>query len=42
MEYIQSTKPRKVHGLVVASYGCEWGWRVLPMQLQQAGCRPRL
>jgi hypothetical protein len=24
MEYIQSTEPRKVHGLVVASYGCEW------------------
>lgn len=26
IEYIQAAEPIKVHGLVVASYGCEQGW----------------
>ena len=41
MEYIQSTEPRKVHGLVVASYGCEWVGRgaALPLLPPRCCCR---
>ena len=37
MEYIQSSEPIRVHGLVVASYGCEWAQPAGPRSRETRG-----